>query len=450
MSKVIKLRKGLDIKIAGKAEPTIKTASDPDAYAIKPTDFHGLTPKLSVKAGEEVRTGEPLFYDKYNPAILFTSPVGGTVVSINRGDRRRILEIIIQPNGDAESLAFSKANPLDLSPEDVKAQILKSGLWPFLKRRPYGIIANPNEAPKAIFISAFDTAPLAPDYNLIVAGQESTLQTGINALSKLTKGKVYIGLAANGKSKNFEGLKNVEKNWFDGPHPAGNVGIQIHHIAPLNKGDIVWTINPQDILFIGRLFETGKLDFSKIIGLAGSEVEKPCYYKTKLGATISSLVEGKLKKKGNVRIISGNVLTGTKVSKDNFLGFYDSLVTVIPEGDKYEFLGWATPGLNKFSAGKTFLSSLFPKKEYILDTNMHGGERAFVLNGQYEKYLPMDILPVHLLKAILVNDIDKMEQLGIYEVVEEDLALCEYACTSKIKVQEILRNGINSMIKEFG
>jgi Na+-transporting NADH:ubiquinone oxidoreductase subunit A len=282
----------------------------------------------------------------------------------------------------------------------------------------------------------------------VLKGQMETFQTGINALAKLTTGKINLGV---NKDTVFTSVKNVEVTSFEGPHPAGNVGIQIANTKPINKGDIVWTVNVQDVLLIGRLFETGKVDFTKTVALTGSEVENPKYYKTVLGTPVSSLTNVNLKPVDyNQRVISGNVLTGTKVETSNFLGFYDSQISVIPEGDDYEFLGWATPGLNKFSATKTFISSLFPKKEYELNANLHGGERAFVLSGQYEKLVPMDILPVQLLKAILVNDIDKMEQLGIYEVVEEDFALCEYACTSKVKVQDILRKGINIMIKELG
>ncbi|NQU85479.1 MAG: Na(+)-translocating NADH-quinone reductase subunit A, partial [Mariniphaga sp.] len=407
----------------------------------------GLTAKLCVKAGEEIKSGEPVFFDKYSPEIVFTAPIGGKVLSINRGERRKILEVVIQAEESAGSVEFKKADPLSLSEEEIKEQLLKSGLWPFLKRRPYGVIAKPSEKPKDIFISMFDTAPLAPDYDFILKGQESTFQTGLNALSKLTDGKIYLGV--NGTS-NATSYKNVEVNAFSGPHPAGNVGIQIHNISPLNKGDIIWTINPQNVLFIGRLFETGKLDLLKIVALAGSEVEKPGYYKCILGTTISALCDDNLKNEKNQRIISGNVLTGTKVNNDNYLGFYDSLVSVIPEGDEYEFMGWATLGFKKFSASKTYMASLLPKKEYEINANMHGGERAFVMSGQYEKLVPMDILPVFLLKAIVVNDIDKMEQMGIYEIIEEDLALCEYACTSKIKVQDIVRQGINSMIVELG
>lgn len=448
MSEIIKLRKGLNIKLKGSANKELETLSIPTTVALKPTDFPGLTPKLLVKADAVVKAGEGLFYDKYHPEILFTAPFGGKVVSVNRGERRKILEIVIETDEKTGSAEFKKADPISLSGDEIKEQLLKSGLWPFLKRRPYGIIAAPDEKPNSIYITTFDTAPLAPDYSFVIESEMETFQTGINALTKLTDGKVNLGVSENSA---FNSLRNVEINLFSGPHPAGNIGIQIHNTAPLNKGEIVWTINVQDVLFIGRLFETGKVDFAKTIALTGSEVENPKYYKTVLGAPVSKLIDGKLISADyKQRIISGNVLTGTKVKSQCYLGYYDSQISVIPEGDDYEFMGWATPGIEKFSASKTFFSSLFPKKEYTLNANLHGGDRAFVVSGQYEKLVPMDILPVHLLKAILVNDIDKMEQLGIYEVIEEDFALCEFACTSKIKVQDILRTGINTMIKELG
>jgi Na+-transporting NADH:ubiquinone oxidoreductase subunit A len=450
MSKVINLKRGLNIRLKGGAEPVFGTSAPADKIALKPTDFPGLVPKLTVKVGQEVKAGEPLFFDKYNPEILFASPVSGTVTEINRGERRKILEVVVTADGKSVSAEFTKADPQKLTRDQVKEQLLKGGMWPFIKQRPYGKLANPAIVPQHIFISCFDSAPLAPDYELIVKEQIADFQTGINALAKLTDGKVYLGLPGNVQNSIFSGIKGVETNVFNGPHPAGNVGIQIHHISPLNKGDLVWTINPQDVLFIGRLFETGKADFSKIIALTGSEVKTPNYYKTVVGANLALLLKGATKQTTKERFISGNVLTGKQITADDYLGFFDSQVTVIPEGDEYQFMGWADPGFNKFSASKTFFSSLFRKKEYVLNANMNGGERAFVLSGQYEKFVPMDILPVYLLKAILVNDIDKMEQLGIYEVIEEDLALCEYACTSKIKVQDIVRQGLDVMIKEVG
>jgi Na+-transporting NADH:ubiquinone oxidoreductase subunit A len=449
MSKHFKLKRGLDIRLKGGAEAVLGSVSQIRTVALKPTDFPGLTPKLKVKADMQVKAGDALFFDKYHPEILFSSPVSGTVKAINRGERRKILEVVVESDGKMESLAFTKADPSVLSREQVKTHLLQSGLWPFLKQRPYGILAKPADVPKHIFISCFDSAPLAPDYSFILKGQEKILQSGINALAKLTEGKVFLGLP-DGNTAFFGQLKNVETNIFSGPHPAGVVGIQIHQVSPINKGEIVWTINLLDVLFIGRLFETGKIDMRKIVALTGSEVNAPKYYPTILGGCLENVLVNNTKKEVKERIISGNVLTGTKVDQDDFLGFFDHQLTVIPEGDNYEFMGWADPGFNKFTASKAFFSKLFPKKSYTLDANLHGGERAFVLSGQYEKYLPMDILPVYLLKAILANDIDKMEELGIYEIVEEDLALCEYACTSKIKVQDIVRQGLDLMMKELG
>ena len=448
MSEVIKLRKGLNIKLKGSAEKALETLPVPAMVALKPTDFPGLTPKLRVKPGDEVKTGDVLFYDKYHPELQFTAPLGGKVASVNRGERRKILEVVVEVDNNAGKAEFKKADPNSLSGDEIKEQLLKSGLWPFIKQRPYGIIASPEKKPRAIFISTFDTAPLAPDVNYVLDGKMSTFQTGIDALAKLTDGEVFLGVNENSP---FTKVKNATARQFSGPHPAGNVGVQIHHISPVIRGEVVWTVNVHDVLFIGRLFETGNVDFSRVMALAGSEVEKPQYYETVLGAPVASVTNGRLKKVDhNQRIISGNVLTGQKVKTQNYLGFYDSMVSVIPEGDEYEPLGWATLGIKKFSATKAFLSRLVPKDEYEMNANLHGGERAFVMTDQYGKVVPMDILPVFLMKAIMANDIDKMEQLGIYEVIEEDFALCEYVCTSKIKWQEIMRTGINTMIKELG
>lgn len=450
MSKHFKFKRGLDIRLKGAAQAVLKDAPVSGTVALKPTDFFGLIPKLNIKADTQVKAGDALFFDKYHPEILFTSPVSGTVKAINRGERRKILEIVIEPDGKNEFRPFPVADPLSLPKEEITRVLLESGLWPFIRQRPYGVLANPVITPKHIFISGFDSAPLAPDYEFIFKNDQAALQTGINALNKLTNGSVFLGISPKQSNGIFASLKNVTVNTFDGPHPAGNVGVHIHHVSPVFKGDTIWTVSPQAVVFIGRLFMEGKLNVSKIIALAGSEVKKPQYYKTILGAELTSLLSNTTKKETHERYISGNVLTGTKIDPDDYLGFFDQMVTVIPEGDDYEFLGWALPGKDKFSGSKTFLSSLLPQKEYVLTANMHGGERAFVLTGQYEQFLPMDLLPVFLLKAILTNDIDRMEQLGIYEVIEEDLALCEYADTSKIKVQEILREGLNIMMKEVG
>ncbi|MFA5819664.1 MAG: Na(+)-translocating NADH-quinone reductase subunit A [Bacteroidales bacterium] len=449
MSSSVKLKKGLDIRIMGGAEKVLATEVQSTYYGVKPVDFPGLTPKLNVKPGDKVLAGTPLFHDKIHPEILFTSPVSGEVLSITRGDRRKLLEIVVEKEGD-EFIDFGKSDPASLSREKIKETLLISGLWPAVRQRPYHIVAHPSDVPKAIFISGFDTAPLAPDYNFIMDNSSATLfRSGISVLKKLTDGK--INLVLNGKGGSSELLKKaaeVEISHFSGPHPAGNVGVHIHHLDPINKGEIVWFVNLQDVVAIGRLFEEGIYNHVRIIALTGSEVLYPQYYKVRSGASISALVKNNVKM-GNLRYISGNVLTGSRIEPDGYLGYYDSQVTVIPEGDYYEFFGWMMPGIDKFSFSKTFASSLIPRKSYSLDTNLHGGERAFVMTGQYEKVVPMDIYPMQLLKAILAEDIDLMENLGIYEIAEEDFALCEFICPSKIEIQSIVRKGLDLMIKEM-
>ena len=449
MSKVIKLKKGLDIKLNGEADKVVQTLGAGSRYALKPTDFRALTPKLAVKVGDEVKAGDALFTDKMRPEVKFTSPVSGTVEEIKRGERRKLLEIIVKSDGENRYRDFGKADVNRLSREEIVSRMQESGVWPMVKQRPYDIVANPESQPKAVFVSAFDSAPLAPDYDVALNGQEQALQAGIDCLKKLSGKDINLNLPAGAPQASvFTKLKNVEINYFSGPHPAGNVGIQINHLNPINKGEIVWTVNVQDVAIIGRLFTEGRFDAQKVIALAGSEVSRPMYYHCTLGASIAEITNGKLKGNVEERIISGNVLTGTRVEKDGFLGYYDNLVTVIPEGNHYEFLGWAAPGFNKFSASRLFPSFLCPKKHYTLDTNYHGERRAFVVTGQYEKVLPMDIYPVYLLKAILAQDIDQMEQLGIYEVAPEDFALCEFVCTSKIPVQKIVSEGIELMMRE--
>jgi len=449
MSITVRLKKGLDIKLKGSAEQVIADEVVAKLYGVKPLDFPGLTPKLNVREGDKVLAGSPLFHDKLRPGILFTSPVSGEVLFINRGDRRKLLEIVVRKEGD-EYVDFGKADPAGLSREKIKETLLNSGLWPSVRQRPYNVVANPNDVPDAIFISGFDTAPLAPDLSYIIDNSsEASFRNGLTALRKLTDGKIHLIL--NGKGTNSELLKNasgVDTSYFSGPHPAGNVGIQIHHIRPVNKGDKVWTINLQDVLAIGRLFEEGVYRHDRIIALTGSEVQNPRYYRIRSGASISSMVKDNVKQE-NLRYISGNVLTGARIEPEGFLGYYDSQVTVIPEGDYYEFFGWMMPGLKKFSFSKTYASSLLPQKSYNFDTNLHGGERAFVMTGMYEKVVPMDIYPMQLLKAILAEDIEMMENLGIYEIAEEDFALCEYICPSKIEIQSIVRKGIDLMIREM-
>ncbi|MEX2369566.1 MAG: Na(+)-translocating NADH-quinone reductase subunit A [Bacteroidales bacterium] len=449
MSEVIKIRKGLDIKLKGRADKIFMKAPRSKTYAVKPIDFHALTPKIVAKPCVEVKVGSTIFYDKYRPEIKYTSPVSGIVQKIVRGERRRIIAIVIEDDGKDTAEAFQKGDPASMTREQVVENLLESGLWPTIMQRPYGVVANSNDVPKAIFISGFDSAPLAPDYDFIMKDTGKDFQVGINALLKLTDGKIHLGLDSRyPAAKAYTEAKNIERHYFSGPHPVGNVGIQIHKISPVNKGEKVWTIKPQDVVTIGRLFQTGKYDPHMIVALCGSEVKKPLYYKLIRGAEISSIVDDNLTRE-NVRIISGNVLTGRKVTTAGHVGFSDALLTVIPEGNHYEMFGWITPGLKKFSVSRSFFSWLMPNKEYTLDTNLHGGERAYVMTGEYEKVLPMDIYPVALIKSIIVEDIDKMEQLGIYEVIEEDMALCEFVCTSKTPVQSILRSGLRMLRKEF-
>lgn len=449
MSKVIKLKKGLDIKLKGEAEKVVTPAGKITRCALKPTDFRALTPRLAVKAGDEVKAGDVLFTDKAHPEIKFTAPVSGTIETVNRGERRKLLEVVVKADAETLYQDFGQADVNKLSRDEAISKLLDSGVWPVIRQRPYDIIADPQTTPKAIFVSGFDSAPLAPDYDFVLNGQEKDLQTGFDCLKLLCGKKVNLGLRVNTPSTSvLTKLKNIEITYFQGPHPSGNTGIQIHHVNPINKGERVWVVNIQDVAIIGRLFNEGRYDARKTIALTGSEVEKPLYLQSVVGADINDLVDGKLKNQVHQRIISGNVLVGEKVEPTGFSGYYANQVTVIPEGDQYEFLGWATPGFNKFSASKLFPSFLCPNKRYTLDSNYHGERRAFVVTGQYEKVLPMDIYPVYLLKAILARDIDQLEQLGIYEVAPEDMALCEFVCTSKTPVQHIVNQGIELMMKE--
>ncbi len=445
MSKIIKLCKGLDIKLQGEA--ALATTELPLAaeYAVSPLDFQGVTPKLLVREGDAVKAGTPLFFDKNRQEVLFTSPVSGTVAAVNRGEKRRILSVCVKADAAIAYEEFALLDVEKATREEIVALLLKSGLWTLLIQRPYGIIASPADTPKSIFVSAFDSAPLAPQYDYVLANEQAALQKGFDVLRRLTAGKVHLSYDACKAAPSIEG---VELHAFKGKHPAGNVGVQIHHIDPINKGEKVWTVNYADVAIIGRLFLSGKVDMSRTVALCGSEVAQPSYYKVIAGVKLSSLLEGRLVENAHARIISGNVLTGRNVGCEGYLGYYANQVTAIPEGDSYELLGWAMPRFKKFSVSRAYFSWLFPNRKYNLDTNLNGGERPFVVTGLYEKYLPMDIYPMHLLKAILAGDLDKMENLGIYEVVEEDFALCEFVDPSKTDMQQIVRNGINLMIKE--
>ena len=444
MSKIIKLCKGLDIRLQGEAAKTIVNASQSAEYAVSPLDFEGVTPKMLVKVGDTVEAGSPLFFDKKRPEIIFTSPVSGTVAAVNRGEKRKILSVVVTADKETAYKQFPSLDLTKVSREQIIELLLESGLWTMFVQRPYGVVASPSDKPKAIFVSAFDSAPLATDYDFALAAEQQSLQAGFDVLGRLTDGKVHLSYNACGQVPQ---IKGVELHAFKGKHPAGNVGVQINHISPINKGEKVWTLNIQDVAILGRLFLTGKVDMTRVIAVAGSCVAEPKYYRVVAGASVESILGGKLSNE-HARVISGNVLTGRNVGKEGFLGVNANMITAIPEGDTYEMLGWAMPRFNKFSVSRAYLSWLMPWRKYNLNTNMNGGERAFVMSDTYGKYLPMDIYPVHLIKACLANDLDKMENLGIYEVIEEDLALCEFVCPSKIEIQQVLRNGINLMMKE--
>lgn len=448
MGKLIRLKKGFTINLAGKAAPKIAEVEPAETVSIKPSDFYGVyMPKVVVKEGDTVKAGTPLFHDKKYENVQFTSPVSGEVVEVKRGEKRVLLEVKILADKKNEYENFSKYSISEignLSAEAIKSQMLASGTWLNLVQRPYGTFADPAVTPKAIHISAFDTAPLAPDYSLLFKGQDQFFQVGVDILKKLTSGRVHVNTHTTSEiSTVFSQVKGAEVNKFSGPHPASCVGVQIHHLDPINKGDIVWTINPFGVIQIGKLFMNGIYDASKIIAVVGSEVKNPQYYRTVTGASIKKFIADNVTGE-NVRYISGNPLTGTNIGKDGHLGFLDLQLTVLPEGNHHEFIGWITSSANKLSFHRAWglFSFLTPGKEFRLDTNTHGEPRAFVQTGVFEQVVPMDILPTQLLKSILAEDIDEMEALGIYEVIEEDFALCEFVDVSKHNIQEILREGL--------
>lgn len=441
MGKVIKIKQGLDIPLEGEADKSI-TAIEGSSYAIKPTDFTGIFPKLLLKEGAQVKAGTAIFYDKYNDRVKFTSPVSGTIKEINRGPKRVIEEIVIEPDGQHQHEQFKQGDPLNMEKDEIIENLLESGLWPAIRRRPFEVIARPDEQPKAIFISGFDTHPLAPDLSFIAHGKGDEFQTGLNALSKLTSGTVHLNLNAREKNSGvLENSKNVSINYFQGPHPAGNVGTQINKIDAVNKQDVVWHINLQDVISIGRLFNTGNYDTTKVIALTGSEVKNRKYFKMIGGANIEPIIKDNLLS-DNVRFISGNALTGDTTYQKGYLGYYHDQVTVLPEGDYYEFFGWAAPGFNKFSTSHSYFSWLMPGKKYKIDTNLKGGPRALVITGQFEEVFPLDIYPMQLIKAIMIDDIELMEKLGIYEIAPEDFALCEFVDTSKTEIQSVVHEGL--------
>ena len=450
MSLKFNLKKGFNINLDGNAIEEIGSEFKSNSFAIKPTDFINITrPKLLVDVGDDVKAGTPVVYDKLSENIMYCSPVSGEVVDIIRGDKRRLEEIRILPDKTNKFLNHKKYSENEiqkLSREDIIDNLTKSGVWPNLIQRPFGLVADSEVEPKSIHISFFDSSPLAPNYSFIYKEELEYIEFGLLVLSKLTNGKIHL----NHNSESIKYFKNdkYQNNEFSGPHPSGNVGVQIHHIDPVNKNDIVWSTTPAGLIQIGKLFSKGIYDASKIISLVGSSVEKPMYYKCLSGFSVNDIISKNVSDE-NFRVISGNVLTGTSIGYEGYLGFYDNMITVIPEGNNHAFLGWIMPVINKLSFQRAFglLSFLNPNKKYKLDTNTNGELRAFVQSGVFEKVLPMDILPTYLFKSILANDYDEMEELGIYELIEEDVALCEFVDVSKNEIQKLLRTGLN-MLKD--
>ncbi|MCF6212957.1 MAG: Na(+)-translocating NADH-quinone reductase subunit A [Flavobacteriaceae bacterium] len=449
MSKDIHIKRGLNIPLQGESDKKITSSKSPNKFAIQPTDFYGVTPKLSVKAEGTVAIGDALFFDKNQERVKFTSPVSGTIANIKRGAKRKILAVEILADTKDTFKDFGKADVASLNRDQVKDKILISGCWPYLMQRPYDVIANPNDTPKAIFISAYNTAPLATDYAFILKDKKEAFAAGITALSKLTDGSVNLGISSK-DADFFSAIADANIYQVTGKHPAGNVSFQIAKVNPINQGDKVWVVNPQDVAIIGHLFLTGHYKPERTIALAGSGVKEPQYYSLKSGQDLNDLFKNTVKK-GNYRIISGDVLTGTKITKETCLPFYTNSISVIPEGDHYEFLGWHPfIGNHKLSLSRTFFSWLTPNKKYDLDTNLNGEERALVVTGEMEQVFPMDVYPLQLLKAAMANEIEKLENLGIYEVVPEDFGLIDFTNTSKLEAQEIIRYALDIMIKEVG
>lgn len=449
MSDQIRLKKGLNLPIAGEALCEVTARVAPDLVAVKPTDFRGLVPRLLVKEGDSVKAGTPLFADKKCTAMVFCSPVSGTVDAVVRGDKRKLLEVRIKADGKNEAVQFDVPKASSLDKKGMTELLLQSGLWPCLKQRPFGTIADPEAEPKAIFISGMNTKPLGAKYEFTLKDDVAAIQAGIDALGRLTKGGVHLSLCAKSFSGSvFNKLSGVVMHQFEGPHPAGNVGVQINHISPINKGEVVWTVDLPLVAVIGRFMLKGIYDTRRTIAVAGPAAVKPAYAEVTAGVSMKQL--GGFFAEGNVRVVSGDVLSGEAVGREGFLGFYDDQVSVLKEGDYFEMFGWMNPlRSKKFSVSHAYPAFLCGKKKYAMDTNENGGERPFLMNDVYDKVLPMDIYPLYLFKACLAGDLDKMEQLGIYEVIEEDVALCEYVCPSKIEIQNIVRQGIELMMKEM-
>lgn len=448
MANVIKLRKGLDVNLKGKAAKEQFNVKKAGVYALMPDDFTGMKPKVVVKEGDVVKVGDALFVDKNHPEVKFVSPVSGKVAMVERGERRKVLSVRVNADAEQQYVDFGKKNVGQMTGSAVKETLLETGLFAFFKQRPYDVTANPEDTPKAIFVSGFNSMPLAADFEYVLAGREADFQAGLDALAKVAK--THLGIHKSQKSAALTAAKNVTVTCFDGAAPAGNVGVQINHVDPVNKGEVVWTIGAEEVIFIGHLFNTGKLDFTRVIAFAGSEVKKPAYCKMVVGQQLDTLVKGNVSTDKNIRVISGNVLTGMKTTADGFLTAHATEVNVIPEGDDvHEMLGWIMPRFNEYSSSRSYFSWLMPKKEYTLDARVKGGERHMIMSNEYDRVFPMDIFPEQLVKSIIAGNIDKMEALGIYEVAPEDFALCEFVDSSKLEVQRIVREGLDMLRKEM-
>ncbi len=448
MNKIIKLHKGLDIPIEGVADLRVSDVrNDVGKIAICPPDFIGFVPRVVVKEGDTVKVGTPLFVDKRNEAQKLTSPVSGKVAAVERGERRKLLAVVIENDGKFLSEDFGKYNVDGMDAQEVVKAMNSVGITPYLRQRPFDIVPDTTQTPRGIFISLFSTMPLAADRNFVLTDREDFFKAGIKALSKIAP--VSVGISPTQQAA-FGEIDGAEVNVFEGPNPAGNVGVQINNTKPVNKGEVVWTINPESVAILGKLLTTGTPDFTRRIALAGSEVTAPQYYDTIVGGSLQPIVEGKLKHTAHVRIINGNPLVGTPVSANGYLSAYAGEVTVIPEGDnKNEVLGWIAPRTNEFSASHAYLSWLMPGRKYNPDARIKGGERHIIMSGEYDKVFPMDIYAGYLVKAIIAKDIDRMEELGIYEVAPEDFAVAEFVDSSKLELQKIVREGLDFLRKEL-
>jgi Na+-transporting NADH:ubiquinone oxidoreductase subunit A len=446
----IKLKKGLDIPLDGKSGAVVRGAVQSGDYTVCPGDFAGFTPKASVRQGDTVKAGSPVLYDKYHPDVKIVSPVGGEVVAVNRGEKRRLLSIVIRKSADAGA-----AEKVDIAGNPA-IRLANAGLFAFIRQRPYDIVANPADVPRDIFVTCFSSAPLAPDPDFIIKGQEEDFQRGLDILAGLTSGKVFLGISGKTESNAFRQAKNVEIVEFDGPHPSGNAGVQINRIKPVNKGETVWTLDLMGAVYIGRFIKNGVADFRRTVALTGTEI-KPAYrayYECLPGVSLEDFLKDKIAGKAeHTRIISGNPLTGKNTGINGSLGYSDTQITAIPEGDtENDFLGWISPGVNKYSVAQSFASrflDIFRRREYSIDARIKGGKRAMIMSEEWDKVFPMDILPEYLIRAIISFDIEKMENLGIYEVAPEDFALCEFVDTSKMELQKIVREGLDKLYKEM-